>query len=69
MSSKIKWGKTAGKILRFTLKLMLITINVLIEIGFDSKQKSNHPFGKIEARAREENGMISQEQFSRVMND
>ncbi|EHL30504.1 hypothetical protein [Legionella drancourtii] len=69
MISKVDWTKIAWTMLRFSFKLVLITLQIVIEIGFDSNQKRTHPFGKIEARSREENGHISPGAFSRIMND
>ena len=69
MSSKIRWGHIIWKLVRVTFKLMLVCISAMIEIGCESNRKIIHPFGKIEARSREERGEISNVQFSNIMND
>jgi hypothetical protein len=68
MNSKVRWGKIAWNMTRFTLRLVLITINALIEIGFDSHQKKTYPYGTIGARLREEEGIISSGKCSRIIN-
>lgn len=69
MNSKISKGAIIWKMTRFTLRLILKTICVLIEVGFDSTPKKTRACGIYDVRYREEKGLISPLEVSKIIHD